>query len=149
MTNEKLLKTCRIAIAVVAIGAAIWLFAGLGRRASIPVPGGDVLSENDTTEDEVVIPEPEQAPLPRIEFNDPEVKVTTPAFSEHLGLDDACSKVVAAGRVSLTLTPVACEGPSLLTFSVYVSISPGVTTSGEPSLVMDKSASCGTATSTL
>ena len=44
-----------------------------------------------------------------------------------------------AGRVSVTLTPVATSGPGLLTVSVYAIGAP-VTTVPEPVLVIERSA---------
>src|SRR5439155_1627686 len=49
-------------------------------------------------------------------------------------------KVTPAGSVSVTVTLLAVEGPALLTLSVYVSVPPARTGSGESLLVIERSA---------
>lgn len=54
-----------------------------------------------------------------------------------LGATD--TKVVPAGTLSVTVTPVAVLGPALLTAIAYVRLAPLPTGFGEPFFVMDRS----------
>ena len=59
------------------------------------------------------------------------------------------SNVTPAGSVSVTVTPVAPEGPELLMPSVYVSCWPWTTGSGESDLVSDRFADGSTVVAAL
>ena len=50
------------------------------------------------------------------------------------------TKVTLLGSVSVTVTPVASDGPLLVTVSVYVIVCPATTGSGESVFAIDRSA---------
>ena len=81
----------------------------------------------------VIVACPPSARLPRAAVTVLPEPLTVP------WLDVADTKTTPLGSVSTTCTPVASEGPLLVTASVYVSRCPGVAGSGEPVLSIAKS----------
>ena len=76
-----------------------------------------------------------EAPLARL----PALQVTIPLIC--VAPPVAALKVIPAGRVSVTITPVALLGPLLVTVIVYVRSSPATTGSGLSSLTIERSVS--------
>src|SRR5437867_2206530 len=70
----------------------------------------------------------------------PRLQVTVPPDAVQVGpagVDD--TNVTPAGRVSVRVTPVAAEGPALLTWIVYVRFVPATAGDGDAVLVTDRS----------
>ena len=70
----------------------------------------------------------------------PRLQVTTPPNSLQLLWGVADTKFTVAGKVSVSITPVASDGPLLETLSEYVRVCPTTTGSGKAVLEMDRSA---------
>ena len=80
----------------------------------------------------------------------PSGHVTVPLDCEQAPCEGVAeTKVTPAGRVSVTWTPVAVDGPPLAAVSVYVRSWPATTGSGESDLVSDRSTAESTAVKTL
>jgi hypothetical protein len=75
----------------------------------------------------------------------PTLQLTVPLPDEQLPCDDVADmKVTLVGNVSMSVTPVAAEGPLLVTVAVYVRFSSTATGSSESVTVTAKSADGGT-----
>jgi hypothetical protein len=73
----------------------------------------------------------------------PRVQVTGPDPAQLPRVVEALTKVTPAGSVSVTVTPVAVEGPLFWAWMVYVSVPPGATGSGVANFAISTSAMAG------
>ena len=76
------------------------------------------------------------APMP----SDGSVQVTGPVPEHDQPVPPADTNATPAGSVSTTESELACDGPALATLSVYVSVAPAPTGSGDAPAVMPRSA---------